>query len=58
MSRIGKDLHFCGRQPPLIFSNRASPHFGASIFFYKKKKKKKKKEERSYFTWVNFGLQK
>jgi hypothetical protein len=45
MSRIGKDLHFCGRQPPLIFSNRASPHFGASIFFYKKKKKKKKNEE-------------
>jgi hypothetical protein len=24
----------------------------------RKKKKKKKKEERSYFTWVNFGLQK
>jgi hypothetical protein len=46
MSRIGKDLHFCGRQPPLIFSNRASPHFGASIFFYKKKKKKKKKRRK------------
>jgi len=45
MSRIVKDLNFCGRQPPLIFSNCASPHFGARVKLSLSWKKERKKSE-------------